>query len=162
MIDPKTPKSAYRVADYLILNSKTPLTPLHINKLIFFSHGWNLGMSGELLIKDDVEAWKYGPIIPSIYYAFQKYVQKKVNPIEYFSDGKSYENIDNSFTSDNKKIINAVIDLYAEKSGAALIAITHEHGSPWKQHYIPGKRDVVIPTESIKDYYKQKADRNGK
>ena len=34
-IEQTTPKSAYYVADYLILNSTTHLTPLHINKLVF-------------------------------------------------------------------------------------------------------------------------------
>ena len=77
--DQNAPKPAYRVADYLIYNSSSVyLTPLHINKLVFFSHGWNLGILETPLINEDVEAWKYGPIIPSIYYAFKKYVQKKV------------------------------------------------------------------------------------
>ena len=76
-IEQTTPKSAYYVADYLILNSTTHLTPLHINKLVFFSHGWNLGILKKPLIVDVVEAWKYGPIIPSIYQTFSKSMFKR-------------------------------------------------------------------------------------
>ena len=158
--DQNAPKPAYRVADYLIYNSSSVyLTPLHINKLVFFSHGWNLGILETPLINEDVEAWKYGPIIPSIYYAFKKYVQKKVVPEEYFSTDQN-KNIDDLFTTDNKKIMDAVINVYAKKSGAELIAITHEHGSPWQRHYIEDRRDIKIPTESIKDYYAGKARKN--
>ena len=158
-IEQTTPKSAYYVADYLILNSTTHLTPLHINKLVFFSHGWNLGILKKPLIVDVVEAWKYGPIIPSIYHIFKKYVQKKIIPEKYFpTDENKY--VENLFTNENKKIMNAVIDVYAEKSGEELIAITHQRGSPWDKFYIPDERYIEIPNDIIKEYYTKKASEN--
>ncbi len=44
-----------------------PLTPMHIQKLIYFAHGWNLALTGEPLIRERVEAWDYGPVIRALY-----------------------------------------------------------------------------------------------
>ena len=64
------------------------------------------------------------------------------------------------FTNENKKIMNAVIDVYAEKSGEELIAITHQRGSPWDKFYIPDERYIEIPNDIIKEYYTKKASEN--
>ena len=40
------------------------LTPMQLLKLVFIAHGWCLGLLGRHLIKDSIEAWQYGPVIP--------------------------------------------------------------------------------------------------
>src|SRR5215510_7158653 len=48
-----------------------PLTPMKLQKLVYFAHGWSLALTGVPLIKDAVEAWRYGPVIPALYHEFK-------------------------------------------------------------------------------------------
>lgn len=32
-------------------------------KLVYITHGWYLGFNEEPLISDEIQAWKYGPVI---------------------------------------------------------------------------------------------------
>ncbi|MDI1494771.1 MAG: hypothetical protein K8823_77 [Cenarchaeum symbiont of Oopsacas minuta] len=146
-------KSALHVAYYLIHNSNVRLTPLHIGKLVFFSHGWNLGIFGRPLISDIVEAWRYGPVIPSVYHAFQKYGNDRISPdILYGKD-----DVENLFTDDEKTIMDRVIEVYNKKRGDELIAITHVEGSPWEEYYVKDQHYTEIPNDVIEAYYNKKA-----
>ena len=51
------------VANYLIeraLNEDRDVTPLHINKLVYFCHAWMLAIHHRPLLKEPVEAWPRG------------------------------------------------------------------------------------------------------
>jgi uncharacterized phage-associated protein len=39
------------------------LDPMKIQKLVYLAHGWHLALHGPALIKQQVEAWPYGPVI---------------------------------------------------------------------------------------------------
>jgi antitoxin SocA-like protein len=49
------------------------LTPLQVIKLAYIAHGWMLALYQRPLISDSIEAWKYGPVIPTLYHALKKY-----------------------------------------------------------------------------------------
>ena len=64
------------VANYFIdlANAKKiQITPMKLQKLIYFAHGWHLAIIGEPLIDECVQAWSYGPVIDSIYHEFKEY-----------------------------------------------------------------------------------------
>lgn len=70
MHDPKA------VANYILDCGKEDgetLSPMKLIKLVYLAHGWNLGLTGEPLITEHVQAWRYGPVIPSIYHDFKEY-----------------------------------------------------------------------------------------
>ena len=48
------------------------LTPLKIQKLVYFANGWHLAIKGVPLINEQVEAWRFGPVIPSLYTHFER------------------------------------------------------------------------------------------
>ena len=59
------------VANYFLDCAKEDgesLTLLKLVKLVYLAHGWHLGLTGDPLIKENVEAWRYGPVVPSIYH----------------------------------------------------------------------------------------------
>jgi uncharacterized phage-associated protein len=58
----------------LAQDSRGTLSPMKIQKLVYFSHGWHLSINnGRALIDEAVQAWTYGPVIPSLYHEFKKY-----------------------------------------------------------------------------------------
>ncbi len=69
-------ENAVAIANYFVrksLDSGIPVTPMKLVKLVYVAHGWYLGLTGEPLIAEGVQAWKYGPVVPSVYDKFKMY-----------------------------------------------------------------------------------------
>ena len=49
------------------------VNPLKVQKLVYFAHGWNLALVDAPLIRERVEAWKYGPVVSDLYHALKEY-----------------------------------------------------------------------------------------
>src|SRR5258708_4614205 len=54
------------------------LTPMQLIKLVYFAHGWHLALTGKPLLDERVEAWKYGPVVPSLYHEFKRYGNEEI------------------------------------------------------------------------------------
>ncbi len=126
------------------------LTPMQVLKLVYIAHGWMLGLYGRPLIKDDVQAWQYGPVIPTLYNAVRDYRSAPVTrmlrePAKDFLD------------PNEKDLVEQVYKIYGKKSGPALSRLTHAPGTPWALTYEPGAFGVVIPTDIIEDHYQRLA-----
>jgi uncharacterized phage-associated protein len=70
------PETAAAVANYFIdkaLEEDRELTPMKLIKLIYLAHGWRLGWTQLPLIGEAIKAWKYGPVIESLYQSFKRY-----------------------------------------------------------------------------------------
>ena len=71
--------SALSVANYFVdksLKETKALKPLKLMKLVYIAHGYMLAMLGYSVFSkrfDKVEAWKFGPVIPSVYHSFKRY-----------------------------------------------------------------------------------------
>ncbi len=153
-------KSAQYVADYIIFNSSEPLTPLHLNKFVFFSHGWKLGLHSYPLVNEPIEAWKYGPVVPSVYHTFKKYQSEVITKDNHFDlEDNQLENlknaIDSIFSTEEKNVMSDVMENYAEYTGEELIKITHKPNSPWDICYDPNAFFTKIPNDVIKEYYRK-------
>lgn len=144
-------RSPLLVAEQILwLRREMNTTPMHVLKLVYLSHGWTLGLSGKPLINEPVQAWTYGPVIPSVYYEYRHYGRSPIkDPIidrsEYFSETQ-------------RGIIDAVTDLYKDATAVELSNITHKPGSPWHRIYSTGSVGVLIPDAMIEKYYRQLAE----
>ena len=126
------------------------LTPMQILKLVYIAHGWMLGLYGRPLIKEDVQAWQYGPVIPKLYNAMRHF---RSSPVVGPLSTKSAEALD----GEEDDIVKQVYSLYGEKSGPALSRLTHAKGTPWDVTYQDGIFGLVIPTDIIEDHYRRLA-----
>ena len=140
--------TALAVADKLIRlarEAETPITPMQVQKLAYFSHAWNLGLGYGPLFQDAVESWQYGPVIRSVYHALKPYGDVPVaEPILVDEE---------AFTPLESTVINAIYKQYGELDGLKLSQMTHAEGSPWQETYLRDKRSTIIHNHVIRDYY---------
>lgn len=130
------------------------VTPLKLTKLLYLSHGFHLGYTGKPLIEDDIEAWKYGPVIRRAYEAVRHFGGNKINSDLF----RHSEEELNDAEPESLAIISAVIESYGELSGLELSTRTHLPGSPWevtrkKNGHVYESRRITIPNDLIRDYY---------
>ncbi|MBI0275645.1 SocA family protein [Hafnia alvei] len=160
--------SAIAVANAFIERAKqkgiTDLSPMKLQKLVYFAHAWMLALDNKPLIKDPVNAWKFGPVIKSVYHEFKSYGSKNIT-----SPGTEFEVFDSDdgvidagfiipeiSKSDTKAndIIDAVMDIYGNKSAIFLSNLTHAPGSAWcetkKFHKDGQEQGFVIDNNEIK------------
>lgn len=147
------PYSATAIANYFLDRANAAgqeITPMKMQKLVYIAHGWNLAIHGEPLIDEPVEAWRYGPVIPSLFQEFKKY---GASPITYYADGTRLPNGANV-----RDVLNQVMGVYGNKDAIHLMRLTHAKGSPWR-----GVRDEgdispygeVIDDKRIKSHFVQ-------
>ena len=72
--------STQDIANYFLQKGeKDPtMTPMKLIKLVYIAHGWNLGLTGKPLVSEDAEAWKYGPVFPSLYNKYRGFKDGKI------------------------------------------------------------------------------------
>ena len=151
------------MADYITAMGRGMLTPLHILKMTYMSHGYAWGIVKHRLISDKVEAWKYGPVYPTVYEAFSAYGNNTVKSLHYCGTELSLkdkvkeriEDLGKPFTEKEKEVIDSVVEAYKDWTGGELIALMHRKGTPWKRYYIKDWTGIVIPDEDTKEYYTQ-------
>ena len=128
------------------------LTPMQILKLVYISHGWMLGLHHRPLFNENVEVWKYGPVVPGVY---RKYKEFRGNPID--NPGKDHKE---DMESSKRDVIGQVFDKYATYTGIELSELTHQEGSPWDT--ARKARMDIIPNDLIQTYYRKLYNRLGK
>ena len=136
--------SAIQVANTIIQEARKQnipdLTPMKLQKLMFFAQSWYIKQNKRVLIDDFFSRWEYGPVIPSIYYEFSPYGASVIE--EYAKDpyGKEVEVIQDS---DDINFIQAILNVYGSLNGWQLSMMTHAPGTAWSM----GNKGTVI--ESI-------------
>jgi uncharacterized phage-associated protein len=125
-----------------------PLTNMQLQKLVYIAHGWSLALLGRPLIKDLVEAWQWGPVIPSLYHNLSKYGAGVIDqPIPTFSSSK--------LSPSEESLIESVWNSYGPLSGPRLSAITHQSNTPWSRILKMSGLRSVIPDTLIAEHYRQ-------
>lgn len=134
-----------------------PISMLKIVKLCYVAHGFYLGLTGKPLIREKIQAWQYGPVIPSLYHEFKSFGR---TAIDRFASVFSLPELSVTFPKiskkdvENRAILNKVWESYKDCSGESFINITHAEGTPWKECYVDGEKGIVISNESIEAHYK--------
>ncbi len=132
------------------------LTPLQLIKMVYLCQGWALGVTNTVLFEEDIEAWQYGPVIPSIYYAYREFGKKSIpyeNIQAYPLGGDSANAITAEHTTLLEKTVKLVLDIYGGLTGPQLSNLTHQNKTPWQKVYQTGLRNQTIDKESIKEHF---------
>jgi len=141
------------------------LTPIKLQKLVYFAHGWNLALTGKPLITERIQAWQYGPVIPELYREFKSSgntpITQLATDLEWDCDNNQPEistpriqsdSADSSFT---RGLVEKIWDVYGKYTPAKLVQATHEPDSPWTKAHINGQKNIVITDPEIEAYFKE-------
>lgn len=144
------------------------LTPMKLQKLVYFAHGWSLALTGQPLVSERIEAWQYGPVIPALYQEFKAYgngpITEQASDLRIGPDGKiRFETfcLDDYASGEDleraRRLIAKVFEVYGPYSAVKLSNATHMEGTPWRQVYRDGSRSLIIPDEVIRPYFEDLA-----
>lgn len=119
------PTNAIDIADELLRIAKSEgqaMTPQKLIKLVWIAHAvWyemRAGKTAELFSINEIENWKYGPMIPVIYRATKKYGRSEI-PLDVIKMDDVKSRVDQK-TSD---FLKEVFEKYGNFSGIQLSAM---------------------------------------
>lgn len=141
---------AIDVAKYIINHEKDKnrsITNLRLQKLLYFCQGAMIMNTPDhnLCFTDDIEAWDYGPVVPSVYNEYK---------IHYFLEIPYQKNFDSSII-EHKNIIDSTLNSASRFSTKTLVDISHSQ-KPWADTY-RREKSGKIPQHLIISFFKELA-----
>lgn len=145
------------------------ITPLKLMKMVYFSYAWYLYLSDKNLFKEDIQAWKHGPVIPSLYHEFKHFglygdirgtyatyidLTQEDTPIPQ----NPIVNIDELESNSNlNAAVCGVWYYYKNRNGDELEQISHQEGSVWQKYYKIGQNIIINDTDEQIALIKERA-----
>lgn len=123
------------------------ITPMKLIKLTYLCHGWMLGFHGRPLVRENVEAWHYGPVIPELDAVVRQYKSNAVKSLPEDPDACEFDEI-------QQAIINETYLVYGSYTVAQLSELTVAEVTPWHITWDGGKgENTVIPNHLIEAHF---------
>ena len=115
------------------------ISNLKLQKMLYYQQGFHLAYFGTPLFDEDIVAWQYGPVVPSVYKEYKSFESNSISTSE--------EGI--SLSDDEEELFNNVYEEYNQFSAVALLKMTHEE-SPLKTTEI----NSVISRDKMAAFFK--------
>lgn len=113
------------------------VTPLKLQKLLYFVHADYICRYGVPLLSEDFEAWAYGPVCPSVYAQFKEFSRQPITKrAATFNPIMRSSSILVANPSDSiRQNIRPIFDLYIDVDAGLLSALSHKKGGPWDRAF---------------------------
>ncbi len=147
------------------------LTQMKLQRLVYLAHGWQLGLTGSPLLNEAIQAWSYGPVVRSLYKAFEdagdgpiiekaaEFVPERIPEIRIPDLNESADPEAGSV----RRLLTRIWNVYGELSGIQLSKLSREAGTPWDRVHNKHSGSIpkyeTIPDEWIKEYFENQASR---
>ncbi len=135
-----------------IFDQMQEVTPLALQKLLYFIQGIYMAKFDEPLYPEDCQAWVHGPVYEDVFELFKDF---KYNPID---DNRFaiFKGRFEELSVEEKQVIDLVINSFGTYSGKTLEKITHNE-KPWLEarteyEAIQPSREIISKS-SIKEYF---------
>lgn len=133
---------AYKILDKANTPEGELISNMKLQKMLYYMQGFHLAYFGTPLFDEEIEAWQYGPVVPSVY--------------EQFCDHKSGGIFPGTtdivqLQEDEEELFNEVFNIYGEYSAIGLMKMTHDE-SPWKT--TPTGKGSIISQDKLKAFFK--------
>lgn len=136
------------VAIKYILNKCQDITPLALQKALYYIQGFYYAFYNAFLFTENCEAWVHGPVYRDVYFRYRDY---RFDPI---AENVAFD--DSILTASEKAVFDSVINHLCCYSGKILEQFTHNE-APWLDTRgdltlsVPSER--IIPQTSIGAYF---------
>jgi len=146
--------TALEIAEHFVAIShrdRQPISHLKLQKLLYFAQGYHLAVTrGNPLFSDEIQAWKFGPVIPSIYNVYKTHGNNPINEAG---------NMLKSAEEPLLRFLDKVWKIISPFSAIRLSSISHTSGGPWHRIVMENGGDVgmnrKIPLELMTNYFSQ-------
>ena len=151
--------TALDVSKFLL--SLKSMTNLKLQKMIYLVYAEYLEKTGKKLFKDDIIAFKYGPVVPSVYEYYKDNGRNNIQvdkDEEIFAQEITLPMVLARFLQslDEKNVIDSIqstFEKYGQLTASELVAITHRKGTPWDHTNI---NDIITDENILKYHYVEK------
>lgn len=137
------------------------LSPMKLQKLVYYAVGWFAGHTGKPLVDEAVEAWQYGPVFPSLYHEFKGFGSGAITVKAHeFVEHFSRREVTTPADPHVRQFLDNVWTSYGKYTGIALSEMTHASDGPWDRTWrnANGVRNADIPFDLIESHFKQAAE----
>ena len=150
------------VGDYITGLGGGVFTMFQVLKMALLSHGYTLAIRGKPLFVEEIQAWRYGPVIPALYNALRVHGGAPIprlyscrTPVIGPDLGGRMGELAGMFEPENLEIVEKTVETFRDYKAFQLSYITHMDGSPWKAAY--GRDGLYAPIEDgeMMSYYRR-------
>jgi uncharacterized phage-associated protein len=109
------------------------VTPMKLQKLLYFCHSDYLSITKSPLIRQVFEAWDFGPVEPSIYEEFKASSKTpiKTRASQFVPAMGRRVTARVTLPSEDHLLVRRLFDIYKVASATALSDLSHEVGGAW-------------------------------
>lgn len=140
---------ALDIANELLRYAETPeggeerISNMKLQKMLYYQQGFHLALFDKELFAEDIEAWMYGPVVPSVYDHYRSFGRGGIP-----SDGaKTLQFSDKR----EEALFFEVCKVYGKYSAIGLMELTHSE-APWRN--TPTGEGNVISKEAMREFFK--------
>lgn len=138
------------IASYIIQKG-AQITPLALQKLLYYAQGFFAAFFDSFLFQDECQAWVHGPVYVRIYEKYKSFVGNII-------DEKVTYNFDEYIDESKREFLDLIVEFFGLYTGVALERMTH-YEQPWliaRNGEDASERGTnIIDKEIIKSYFKE-------
>ncbi|MDD5873415.1 MAG: DUF4065 domain-containing protein [Clostridia bacterium] len=136
--------AAIDLSKYIVakcINDGHMISNLQLQKILFYIQKTFL-QSNKVAFRDEIEAWRFGPVVPNVYYHFCGYGAMPISNV-----ARDYGYIDYN----DMRIIDGIVNEKRDLDPWILVAETHKPNGAWNMVYNGGAGNrKVIPVDLIR------------
>jgi len=133
-----------------------PMTPMKLLKLVYIAHGWSLGVFERPLIGEQVQAWEYGAVVPSVFRDFRRWKRGPIESQKAILTERGQFIIPAVYDGDERKLLERVWEQYKDFDGLQLSDLTSRPGTPWDiTRRQSNETRPEIPQPLLREHYRE-------
>jgi uncharacterized phage-associated protein len=137
------------------------LTQLQLLKILYFAHGWFLAAYQTPLVKQNFEAWDYGPVVRVVRDSFKGFgkepITSRAESFDIFTG--EFSIVEPNLNVSHAIFVEQIFLAYHVHGGWELSNMTHERGSPWDKIWNPsepmGRLALRLSEEEIRRHFER-------
>jgi len=122
------------------IDMESPTTHMKLQKMLYYSWIEYYKRTGTYLFKDPIHAWRFGPVIKSVYFDYRIFAGAPIT---------MYKDMDEVIDKDTDKFLSDFAEAHKDYTANGLVFRSHRKGTPWDEVYEEGKKDIIIPFDRI-------------